>query len=79
MQNHQPKRHHTPWIASRTFTHLLVFSVLFGLVFSWLHFAGPRRVVGYWIEHEPLSIVPAAVVAFFVALVVTLLLVRKVG
>src|SRR5499427_6309981 len=43
MQNHEQKRHQTAWIASRTFTHLMVFSVLFKLVFFWLHFAGPRR------------------------------------
>lgn len=79
MQNHQQNRRQTSWIASRTFSHLLVFSALFGLIFFWLHFAGPRRVVGYWIEREPLSIVPSAVLAFVVALVVTVLLVRRVG
>jgi len=57
----------------------MVFSVLFGLILFWLHFAGPRRVVGYWIEHEPLSIVPSVTIAFFVAPVVTVLLVRRVG
>jgi len=57
----------------------MVFSVLFGLILFWLHFAGPRRVVGYWIEHEPLSIVPSVTIASFVAPVVTVLLVRRVG
>ena len=42
-------------IEEKTFTHLMVFSVLFKLVFFWLHFAGPRRVVGYWIGHEPIA------------------------
>ena len=57
----------------------MVFFVLFGLLFFWLHFAGPRRLVGYWIMHEPLSILPSLTIAFFVALVATVLLVRRVG
>ena len=57
----------------------MVFFVLFGLLFFWLHFAGPRRQVGYWTTHEPLSILPSLTIAFFVALVATVLLVRRVG
>jgi hypothetical protein len=57
----------------------MVFSVLFGLLFFWLHFAGPRRLVGAWIRHEPLAILPFLGIAFFVALLGTMMLVRRVG
>jgi hypothetical protein len=69
----------TPWIASQTPAHLLVFITLFGCLFLWLHFAGPRQIVGYWIRHEPLAILPSATIAFFVALALTLFVVRRVG
>ena len=57
----------------------MVFSVLFGLLFFWLHFAGPRRLIGNWIRHAPLAILPSLAIAFFVALLATIMLVRRVG
>jgi hypothetical protein len=42
---------------------LSVFLPLFVLFFLWLHFVGPRRQVGYWITHEPLSAIGSAIIA----------------
>jgi len=33
----------------------MVFSVLFGLLFFWVHFGGLARLVGNWIRREPLA------------------------
>ena len=58
---------------------LASFLVVFLLCFLWLHFIGPRRLVGNWETHEPLSSLSSAIVSALIALTLTAFVLRRVG
>jgi hypothetical protein len=66
-------------IASLVARYIPLFMVLFLLGFSWLHFAGPPRLVGNSETHEPLSALSSAIVSGLIALILTAFVLRKVG
>jgi len=66
-------------IASLVGRYLPLFLVVFLLCFLWLHFIGPRRLVGNWVTHEPLSSLSSAIVSALIALTLTAFVLRRVG
>jgi hypothetical protein len=66
-------------IASLVGRYLPLFLVVFLLCFLWLHFIGPRRLVGNWVTHEPLSSLSSAIFSALIALTLTAFVLRRVG
>ena len=66
-------------IASLMGRYVPLFLVVFLLCFLWLHFIGPRRLVGNWETHEPLSSLSSAIVSALIALTLTAFVMRRVG
>jgi hypothetical protein len=66
-------------IASLMGRYLPLFLGVFLLCFLWLHFIGPRRLVGNWETHEPLSFLSSAIVSALIALTLTAFVLRRVG
>jgi|ERR1700680_693031 hypothetical protein len=66
-------------ITSLVGSYLTYFIPLFVLCFLWLHFVGPRRLVGNWETHEPLSARSAALVSGLIALPLAFFILRRVG
>jgi hypothetical protein len=56
---------------------LVVFVSTYALWFGFLYLVGPRRIVGYWIQHEPLSFAASAIIGFAVALSITIFVYKK--
>jgi hypothetical protein len=66
-------------LASLLGRYLPLFLVVFLLCFLWLHFVGPRRLIGNWETHEPLSSLSSAIVSALIALTLTAFVLRRVG
>lgn len=66
-------------IASLVVRYVPLFLVVFLVCFLWLHFIGPRRLVGSWETHEPLSSLSSAIVSALIALTLTAFVLRRVG
>ena len=66
-------------IASLVGRYLPLFLVVFLLCFLWLHFIGPRRLVGNWETHEPLSSLSSAIISALIALILTAFVLKRVG
>jgi len=54
-----------------------VFLSFFALVFLYFHFIGPRKYVGGWITHEPLSTTASLAVAFAMTLFLAIVMAVK--
>jgi hypothetical protein len=56
-----------------------VFLATYAVWFGFLYFVGPRKVVGAWVQHEPLSFPAAAIIGFAIALSMTIFVYKKMG
>jgi hypothetical protein len=52
---------------------------MFVLWFCYFFFFGPRRIVGYWIRHEPLALGPSILMALAIALATTIFVYKRIG
>jgi hypothetical protein len=67
------------WAASRLVQCSIAFLIMFVLWFCYFFFFGPRRIVGYWIRHEPLALGPSILMALAIALATTIFVYKRIG
>jgi hypothetical protein len=65
------------WITSGRFGLLVVFLSTYALWFGFLYLFGPRKMVGNWMQHQPLSLGASAIVGFVIALFVTIFVYKR--